>query len=142
MYELVTQIGKTFHTHRNHLIPHYPKELLLFPHIERYIEQNRVLFHDSDAPDMIQNSIFTSFDNISESNAKVSGDDSFCNDYGDTIIKFHIELYKSVKLNVDNHHPFRSKSDSGSFYHTPRSSKFQSFINFPEIFANLDNNTG
>ena len=35
-YELLTSEGFTFHTHRNHLVPYYPKEPLLFPHIQKY----------------------------------------------------------------------------------------------------------
>ena len=35
-YELLSQDGSTFHTHRNHLSPYYPKEPLLFPHIQQY----------------------------------------------------------------------------------------------------------
>ena len=35
-YELLSQDGSTFHTHRNHLIPYYPKEPLIFPHIQKY----------------------------------------------------------------------------------------------------------
>ena len=32
-YELLSQDGSTIHVHRNHLIPYYPKELLLYPHL-------------------------------------------------------------------------------------------------------------
>ena len=39
-YELLTHDGKTFRIHTNHLILNYPKELLLFPHIQSYKEQN------------------------------------------------------------------------------------------------------
>ena len=32
-YELLAQDGSTLHVHRNHLIPYYPKEQLLYPHL-------------------------------------------------------------------------------------------------------------
>ena len=32
-HELLSQDGSTFHTHRNHLIPYYPKKPLLYPHL-------------------------------------------------------------------------------------------------------------
>ena len=32
-YELLAQDGSTVHVHRNHLIPYYPKEPLLYPHL-------------------------------------------------------------------------------------------------------------
>ena len=32
-YELLSQDGSTVHAHRNHLIPYYPKEPFLYPHL-------------------------------------------------------------------------------------------------------------
>ena len=36
-YELLSQDGSTFHIHRNHLIPYYPKEPLLYPHLRNFM---------------------------------------------------------------------------------------------------------
>ena len=36
-YELLSQDGSTVHVHRNHLIPYYPKEPLLYPHLRRFM---------------------------------------------------------------------------------------------------------
>ena len=35
--ELLAQDGSTIHVHRNHLIPYYPKEPLLFPHLRSFM---------------------------------------------------------------------------------------------------------
>ena len=35
-YEIVNQDGYTFHIHRNHLVPYYPKEPIIFPFIQQY----------------------------------------------------------------------------------------------------------
>ena len=35
-YELLAQDGSTIHVHRNHLIPYYPKEPLLYPHLRSF----------------------------------------------------------------------------------------------------------
>ena len=35
-YELIAQDGSTVHVHRNHLIPYYPKEPLLYPHLRSF----------------------------------------------------------------------------------------------------------
>ena len=32
----MSQDGSTFHTHRNHILPYYPKELLIFPYLRQY----------------------------------------------------------------------------------------------------------
>ena len=42
-YEIVSQDGYTSHIHRNHLIPYYPKEPVIFPFIQQY---NPHLFND------------------------------------------------------------------------------------------------
>ena len=36
-YELLAQDGSTIHIHRNHLIPYYPKEPLLYPHLRSFM---------------------------------------------------------------------------------------------------------
>ena len=36
-YELLSQDASTVHGHRNHLIPYYPKELLLYPHLRSFM---------------------------------------------------------------------------------------------------------
>ena len=35
-YELMSQDGPTFQTHRNHILPNYPKEPVTFPHLKQY----------------------------------------------------------------------------------------------------------
>ena len=36
-YELLAQENSTIHVHRNHLIPYYPKEPLLYPHLRSFM---------------------------------------------------------------------------------------------------------
>ena len=36
-YELLEQDGSTIHVHRNHLIPYYPKEPLLYPYLRNFM---------------------------------------------------------------------------------------------------------
>ena len=36
-HELLSQDGSTIHVHRNHLIPYYPKEPLLYPHLGSFM---------------------------------------------------------------------------------------------------------
>ena len=36
-YELLAQDSSTIHVHRNHLIPYYPKEPLLYPHFRSFM---------------------------------------------------------------------------------------------------------
>ena len=36
-YELLSQDGSILHVHRNHLIPYYSKEPLLYPHLRNFM---------------------------------------------------------------------------------------------------------
>ena len=36
-YELLTQDGSTIHVHHNHMIPYYPKESFLLPHLRSFM---------------------------------------------------------------------------------------------------------
>ena len=36
-YALLAEDGSTVHVHRNHLIPYYPKEPLLYPHLRNFM---------------------------------------------------------------------------------------------------------
>ena len=36
-YALLAQDGSTVHVHRNHLVPYYPKEPLLYPHLRSFM---------------------------------------------------------------------------------------------------------
>ena len=42
-YELLSQDGSTFYIHRNQLIPYYPKELLLYPHLRNFMRFQTIL---------------------------------------------------------------------------------------------------
>ena len=103
MYELRTEDKKTFHTHRNHLIPYYPKDLLLFRHIQSKNEQNLELSHASDTSDMIQIDLYTSYDS-SKVDDNVFVDDPFCNIDDDQSIMFDNEIFKSVKMHENHYH--------------------------------------
>ena len=115
------------------------KKLLLFSHILTYSEQQSGLFHDSDTTDLVQNGLYTSYDN-SEFIDNAVDDDPFCNIDVDQSTMFDIELSKSTKkmiiiiitldqnliLEIDNN--------------KPRLSNIHSFNKFPELFdlANTD----
>ena len=44
--ELLAQDGSTLHVHINHLIPYYPKELLLYPHLRHFLRFSDSLNYD------------------------------------------------------------------------------------------------
>ena len=82
---------------------------------------------------MTQNEFIPPYD-ISIIHGHLFDDDPFCKNNDKTLIKFNIQLHKSVNLDGGHHHPFRSKSDSVNFSQKSRSSKIQFFNKFPERF--------
>ena len=69
-YEIVNQDGYTSHIHRNHLVPYYPKEPIIFPFLQQYnppfINNN---YNDSDLNDTLQ-----SFDFLSDEKLSIDDD--------------------------------------------------------------------
>ena len=115
IFELLTQILKSFHTHRTHLISFYLKEPLLFPHIQSYIEQNPETLLDSDTSDRLLKDLYTSQIN-SEVDDDVFDDDPFCNEDSDQSIMFDTKLYKPVNLEANHYHLSRIKSGSETLH--------------------------
>ena len=60
-YELLSQDGSTFHIHRNRLIPYYPKEPLLYPHLGNFMRFSDSINTDIPKPIKYANSDSSSF---------------------------------------------------------------------------------
>ena len=69
-YELLAQDDSTFHTHRNHIIPYYPKEPIILSHIQNYKNLSSSIINnpdlDSYQEEILDNSILNSPQNTSE----------------------------------------------------------------------------
>ena len=98
-YEFLTQDGKTVHTQRNHLIPYYAKEVLLFPHIQSFKFCNKSWFWNIRP----NSKSFTYFYWIVRFRRQSY---PFWNDYGVTKIMFANKMFEMVNLD-DCHNPFR-----------------------------------
>ena len=55
-YELLAQDGSTSHVHRNHLIPYYPNEPLLYPHLRNFIRFSDSITYNIPKPIQYANS--------------------------------------------------------------------------------------
>ena len=60
-YELLSQDGSTFHIIRNHLIPYYPKEPLLYPHLRNFMRFSDSINTDIPKPIKYAISVSSSF---------------------------------------------------------------------------------
>ena len=71
-YELLSQDGSTIHVHRNHLIPYYPKEPLLNPHLRSFMRFSDTIQFQIPQPIKYDNSDSSPFN----SDESLSDDDS------------------------------------------------------------------
>ena len=72
-YELLAQDDSTLHVHRNHLIPYYPKEPLLYPHLRNFMRFSDSTNFDVPKPIKYANSDSSPFN----SDETLSDDTSF-----------------------------------------------------------------
>ena len=74
-YELLSQDGSTIHVHRNHLIPYYPKEPLIYPHLRNFMRFSDTTQIQSPPPTKNANSDsspFNSDESLSDDNSQTS----------------------------------------------------------------------
>ena len=67
-YELLSQDGSTFQTHRNHILPYYPKEPIIFPYIKHYRSTPSLINNPDTEPYQDTFSRFSSLDSQQNSN--------------------------------------------------------------------------
>ena len=69
-YEIVNQDGYTSHIHRNHLVPYYPKEPIIFHFLQQYNPHSiNTNYNDSDLNDPLH-----SFDFLSDEEQSIDDD--------------------------------------------------------------------
>ena len=68
-YELLSQDGSTFQTHRNHILPYYPKEPIIFPYIKHYHSTPSLINNPDTDPHQDTFSQFSSLDLQHHSNS-------------------------------------------------------------------------
>ena len=74
-YELLAKDGSTVHVHRNHLIPYYPKEPLLYPHLRSFMRFSDTTPFQIPQPSKsanIDSSPFNSDESLSEEDSQTS----------------------------------------------------------------------
>ena len=88
-YEIVNQDGYTYPIHRNHLVPYYPKEPIIFPFLQQYKPYSiNNSYNNSDLNDPIQ-----SFDFLSDEERSIDDDQfSYSNSNKETDIPSTIDF--------------------------------------------------
>ena len=89
-YEIVNQDGYTSHIHRNHLVPYYPKEPIIFPIIQQYNPHSND--HDNDNNDSNTNNSIKPFDSFLDEEQSIEDEDTFTNSNKETDIPSTIDF--------------------------------------------------
>ena len=90
-FEIVNQDGYTSHFHRNHLVPYYPKEPIIFSFIQQYNSHSND--DDNDKNDSNKNHPIKSFDSFPEGEQSIEDEDNtFTNSNKETDIPSTIDF--------------------------------------------------
>ena len=90
-YEIVNQDGYYSHSHRNHLVPYYPKEPIIFPSIQQYNPYSNN--DDNDNNDSNINNLIEPFYSFSDAEQSVKNEDhTFINSNKETDIPSTIDF--------------------------------------------------
>ena len=88
-YELLAQDSSTVHVHRNHLIPYFPKETLLYPHLRSFMRFSDTTQFQTPQPTKYANSDsspFNSDESLSEEDSQTSMTSSTMNNSSQTFM--------------------------------------------------------
>ena len=108
-YEIVNEDGYTSHVHRNHLVPHYPKEPIIFPFIQQYIPHSNN--DDNDNNDSNIKDPKKSFVSFSDEKQSVEVEDhTFTNSNKETDIPSTID-FQTVPFNQYSLFPYNKRNN-------------------------------
>ena len=105
-YELLSQDGSTFQTHRNHVLPYYPKEPIIFPYIKHYHSTSSLINNPDTEPYQDTFSQFSSLDLRHNSNHSQTATSSKFNQFNNSttpIPRYQtFSHYSSLQDKLDN----------------------------------------
>ena len=124
-YELLAQDGSTIHVHRNHLIPYYPKEPLLYPHLRSFMRFSDTTQFQIPQPTKYANSDsspFNSDESLSDEDSQTFMTPSTTNNSSQTFMT-------PSSFNTSNHTPPTTSNDNSSTSSTNDNSSYKHIIN-------------
>ena len=134
-YELLAQDGSTVHVHRNHLIPYYPKEPLLYPHLRSFMRFSDTTQFQVPQPIKYANSDsspFNSDESLSEEDSQTSMTSSTMNNSSQTFV-----TPSSCSTSIQNT-PSITSNDKSLTPSTNDNSLYRHIINTPHTNVSSD----
>ena len=127
-YELLAQDGSTIHVHRNHLIPYYPKEPLLYPHLRSFMRFSDTTHFQIPQPTKFANSDsspFISDESLSDEDSQTFMTPSTTEDSSQTFVT------PSSFSTPNQNTPSRTSNHKSSTPTTNDNSLYKDIINTP-----------
>ena len=120
-YELLSQDGPTIHVHRNHLIPYYPKEPLLYPHLRSFMRFPDTTQFQIPQPNKYANSdssLFNSDESLSDEDSQLFMIPSTTEDSSQTFVtpsSFNTSNHNTPSI-TPNYKSLTSSTNDNSLY--------------------------
>ena len=143
-YELLSQDGSTVHVHRNHLIPYYPKEPLLYPHLGSFMRFSDTTHFQIPQPTKYANSDsspFNSDESLSDDDSQTFFTPSSTKDYSQESITPSTTLTPSHTSNQNsskNSPPFIPSNHNSLPPPTNDNTFYKNIINTPHTNIPID----
>ena len=118
-YELLAQDGSTIHVHRNHLIPYYPKEPLLYPHLRSFMRFSDRTQFQIPQPTKYANSDFSPFnsdDSLSDEDSQTFMTPSTTEDSSQTFMTPFSTSNQNTPSITSNHKSLTPPTNDISLY--------------------------
>ena len=127
-YEIVNQDGYTSHIHRNHLVPFYPKEPIIFAFIQQYNPHSTD--DDNDNNDSNINNPINPLNSFSNEEQSVEDEDyTFTNSSKETDIPSRID-FQSESFNRYSSFPYQQKKQKTKNTNPENQSDFLDYDNY------------
>ena len=134
-YELLAQNGSTIHVHRNHLIPYYPKEPLLYPHLRSFMRFSDTTQFQIPQPTKYANSdssLFNSDESLSDEDSQTFMTPSTTDDSSQTFVT--PTSFRTSNQNT----PSTTSNDKSLTSSTNDNSLYKHIINTPHTNISSD----
>ena len=126
-YEIVIQDGYTSHIHRNHLVPYYPRETIIFPFVQQYNPHSN---DDNDNNDSIINNSIKSFDSFPYEEQSIEDEDNtFTHSNKETDIPFTID-FQSKSFNQYSPFPYQQIKQKANNTNSENQSDIHDYDNY------------
>ena len=124
-YEIINQDGYTSHIHRNHLVPYYPKEPIIFPFIQKY--KPHFADNNTDTNNQSTNDSINPFDSFSDEEQLV--DDEATNSNKETEIPPTID-FQPEPFSRYSPFPYQQNKQQISYTNSGNQSKIHDYDNY------------